>query len=249
MLCNFLLRYVHTTALERLWNFALEDSLKEQKWNEETNLDHFEGICTWNLSISMTFCNPIGQNCCPIYIEPVYTKTKNPLHQERFPSSSFCPPSYVIRSKSSLGLLLQLLKVYRNMLNSNLIPINTQSNNNARRLIAEIRVMAPRLSSMNIAHMQLNKRNTHTKQGIANSHRGMRISARVDNDAIDVAAGGLDAVDDCAFVVGLEGIKGAAVLGGDGAAVILDIGEGSVAVDVWLAGAEEVKVRTVDEED
>lgn len=135
------------------------------------------------------------------------------------------------------------------MLNSNLIPINPQPNNNPSRLITKVRVMAPRLPGMHIAHMQLDKRDTNTEEGIADSNGGMRVSTRVDDDAVDVAAGSLDAVDDCAFVVGLEGVEGATVLGGDGAAVVFDVGEGGVAVDVWLAGAEEVEVRAVDEED
>lgn len=135
------------------------------------------------------------------------------------------------------------------MLNRNLIPINPQSHNNPRRLITKIRVMAPRLSRMNIAHMQLDKGDSHTEQGIPDRHRGMRVGTGVDDDAVDVAAGGLDAVHDCAFVVGLEGIEGAAVFDGDGAAVVFDVGQGGVPVDVRFAGAEEVEVWTVDEED
>lgn len=77
----------------------------------------------------------------------------------------------------------------------------------------------------------------------------MRVGTGVDDDAVDVAAGGLDAVHDCAFVVGLEGIEGAAVFDGDGAAVVFDVGQGGVPVDVRFAGAEEVEVWTVDEED
>lgn len=152
-------------------------------------------------------------------------------------------------SQRSLLILLQLFKIHRNMLHSNLIPINPQTDNNPRGLITKIRVMAPRLPRMHIGHMQLDKGNAHTQQRIANRHRGMCVRARVDDDTVDTAAGGLDAVDDGAFVVGLEGVEGAAVGGRDGAGVGYDVGEGGVAVDVWFAGAEEVEVWTVDEED
>lgn len=135
------------------------------------------------------------------------------------------------------------------MLNSNLIPMNTKSNNNTRRLITEIRVMSPRLAGMDIAHMQLNKWNANTQQRIANGHRGVRVGARVDHDSVDLAARGLDAIDDCALMVGLEGIESAVMAGGNRAAVGLDIREGGAAVDVRFASAQEVEVGAVNEED
>lgn len=151
--------------------------------------------------------------------------------------------------QSSLALPLQPLKIQCNMLNSNLIPIHPQPNNNPRRLITEIRMMSPRLSSMNIAHMQLNERDTHAQQRIADSNGGMRVRAGVDDDPVDMTARGLDAVHNGAFVVGLEGVEGAAVIRGDIGAVGLDVGEGCAAVDVGFAGAQEVEVGAVDEED
>lgn len=59
----------------------------------------------------------------------------------------------------------------------------------------------------------------------------------------------MDAVDDCALVVRLERLEGVAGSGGFGEAGGLDVGEGGVSVDLRLAGAEEVEVGAVDEED
>lgn len=77
----------------------------------------------------------------------------------------------------------------------------------------------------------------------------MRETARVDNNAVDFVSCCVDAVDDCAFVVGLEGFEGGAHGGGVGGAGGFDVGESGVAVDVWFAGAEEIEVGAVEEED
>lgn len=77
----------------------------------------------------------------------------------------------------------------------------------------------------------------------------MRKPTRVDNDSVDVVAGCLDAVDEGAFVVGLEGVEGCAHGGGVGGTGGFDVGEGGVTVDVWFAGTEKVEIGAVEEED
>ena len=97
--------------------------------------------------------------------------------------------------------------------------------------------------------MQLDEWDAHAQQGIADCHGSVRVRTRVDDDAVDAAAGGLDAVDQRTFMVGLECVKIAIVMGCDSGTVGFDVGQRCVAVDVWLAGAEEVEVRAVEEED
>ena len=145
--------------------------------------------------------------------------------------------------------LLPRFKIHHHMLNRNLIPKDPQSHNNPRGLIAEVALMPPRLPRMHIAHMQLNKRDIHPQQRIPNRHGRMRETTRVDNDSVNVVTGCVDAVDQSTFVVGLEGVERCAHGGGVGGAGGLDIGESGVAVDVWFAGAEEVEVGAVEEED
>ena len=78
----------------------------------------------------------------------------------------------------------------------------------------------------------------------------MREPAGVDDNAVDaVARSGVDAVDQRPFVVGLEGVQGGAETGRVGFTRGFDVRERGVSVDVWLAGAEEVEVRAVEEED
>ena len=135
------------------------------------------------------------------------------------------------------------------MLHSNPIPKNPQPNNNPRRLITEKAMMPPLLARMHIAHMQFHKRDPHPEQRIPDRHGGMREATRVDDDAVDVAAGCLDTVDQGAFVVGLEGVEGGVHGGGVGFAGGFDVGERGVAVDLGFAGAQEVEVGAVEEED
>lgn len=136
------------------------------------------------------------------------------------------------------------------MLNSNPIPPNPQPHNNSRRLITKETMMPPTLPRMYITHMQLDKRNPHAQQRIPDRDRRMRERTWVDDDAVDlVAARGVDAVDESAFVVGLVGLEGGVEGGGVGGAGRFDVGEGCGAVDVWFAGAEEVEVGAVEEED
>lgn len=104
-------------------------------------------------------------------------------------------------------LLLPPLKIQHHMLHSNSIPKNPQPNNNPRRLITEETMMPPLLARMHIAYMQFHKRDPHPEQRIPDRHGGMREAARVDDDAVDVAASCVDAVDQGAFVVGLEGVE------------------------------------------
>lgn len=135
------------------------------------------------------------------------------------------------------------------MLHRHLIPKHPQPNNHARRLVAKITMMPPRLARMHIAHMQLDERDLDAQQRIADRHRGVRERPRVDHNAVDGSARRVDAVDDGAFVVGLEGVQRGAERGGLRLCGGFDVGEGRAAVDVWLAGAEEVEVGAVDEED
>lgn len=82
--------------------------------------------------------------------------------------------------------------------------------------------------------------------------------ARVDDDpayvslavALGTKAGGcVNAVDDGAFVVGLEGLEGQAVRSGESLCGGFDVCESLTSIDGWFAGTEEVEVWSVDNED
>lgn len=77
----------------------------------------------------------------------------------------------------------------------------------------------------------------------------MRVSRRVDDDAVGLAVGLLDLVDDAALVVGLEDLDLVKPL--RGSCLLADLDQTVVvvaAVDAWLANAEHVEVGAVDDE-
>lgn len=102
---------------------------------------------------------------------------------------------------------------------------------------------------MNITDMHLDERYSDPGNGIPQRHTRMGEATGVNDDCIDVTAGFVDAIDDGAFVVGLEVGKCHV----EGARLLLRRGdyvrEGGGAVDGGFAGTEEVEVGAVDEED
>ena len=52
--------------------------------------------------------------------------------------------------------------------------------------------------------MHLDGRDGNGLEGVEDRHARMRVGSRVDDDAVDLAVGLLDLVDDVALVVGLE---------------------------------------------
>lgn len=103
---------------------------------------------------------------------------------------------------------------------------------------------------MHIADMHLDKRNVHADQRVPQRDARMCQGPGVYDDGIDfVGSRGVDAVDERAFVVGLqvrERDREARALAGRRAD---DVGEGGAAVDGGLACAEEVEVGAIEYED
>ena len=86
-------------------------------------------------------------------------------------------------------------------------------------------------------------------EGVQDRHAGVRVSRRVDDDAVDLAVCLLDLVDDAALVVGLEDLDLVEAL--CGACLLADLDQTVVvvaAVDARLANAEHVEVGSVDDE-
>ena len=86
-------------------------------------------------------------------------------------------------------------------------------------------------------------------EGVQDRHARVRVSRRVDDDAVDLAVCLLDLVDDAALVVGLEDLDLVEALCGAGLLADLDQAVVVVAtVDTRLANAEHVEVGSVDDE-
>ena len=78
----------------------------------------------------------------------------------------------------------------------------------------------------------------------------MRVGGGVDDNAVELAIGGLDHVDEVPLVVGLEAaaLREARLAGGR-AAKAHEVGIGLATVDLGLAHAEHVDVGTVDHQE
>lgn len=86
-------------------------------------------------------------------------------------------------------------------------------------------------------------------EGVEDGHARVRVSRRVDDDAVDLAVGLLDLIDDAALVVGLEDLDLVKTL--RGACLLADLYQTVVviaAVDARLANTEHVEVGAVDDE-
>lgn len=86
-------------------------------------------------------------------------------------------------------------------------------------------------------------------EGIEDRHTRVRVGCRVDDDAVDLAIGLLDFVDDAALVVGLEDLDLVKAL--CCACLLADLDQAIVvvtAVDARLANTEHVEVGAVDDE-
>lgn len=97
--------------------------------------------------------------------------------------------------------------------------------------------------------MDLNGGDGDGFESVQDGHAGVRVSGRVDDDAVDLAVGLLDLVDDTALVVGLKDFDIVKTLCGTRLLANLDQAVVVIAtVDARLANAEHVEVGTVDNE-
>lgn len=114
---------------------------------------------------------------------------------------------------------------------------------------AGVAYLAEVLAGLDGAYVDLHCGDGDGLEGVEDRHARMRVSCRVDDDAVDLAVGLLDLVDDAALVVGLEDLDLVKAL--RGARLLADLDQAVVvvaAVDTRLANAEHVEVGAVDDE-
>lgn len=109
--------------------------------------------------------------------------------------------------------------------------------------------LAEVLARLDGADVDLNGGDGDGFERVQDGHARMRVGGRVDDDAVDLAVGLLDFVDDAALVVRLEdldlvkALRGACLLANLDQAVVV-----VAAVDARFANAEHVEVGAVDDE-
>ena len=109
--------------------------------------------------------------------------------------------------------------------------------------------MAEVLAGFDGADVDLDGGDGDGLEGVQDRNARVRVGCRIDDDAVDLAVGLLDLVDDAALVVGLEDLDLVKALRGAGFLADLDQAVIVVAaVDARLANAKHVEVGTVDDE-
>jgi len=97
--------------------------------------------------------------------------------------------------------------------------------------------------------MYFYERQIHGEQSIAQCNTRMRECAGVQDNEIAGAAGLLNPVHEFGFRIALERGKAMAKVGGLAGQSLLDLGQRHIAVDTRFPRAEQVQVRTINEQD
>lgn len=110
-------------------------------------------------------------------------------------------------------------------------------------------MLAKGFARMNVRQMNFDERNRNGGNRIAQGNAGVRVGRRVDDDETDAfSAGGMNALDQGAFVVALEGFEHDACRFGATRQRAVDVGERGGTIVLRLARAEQVQVRAVDDQ-
>ena len=116
------------------------------------------------------------------------------------------------------------------------VGIGAESRNHARGQVAEVGVVPKRLAAMRVAQMNLDERQGHRRQRVADGNRSMRKGSWIDENPVRAVIGRrLNALDQLVLGVGLEGLQIDAVTSRQARQTSIDRRQGIVPVD--LAGS------------
>ncbi len=111
-------------------------------------------------------------------------------------------------------------------------------------------MVAEGLARVHVAQVHLGERNLHREQGVAQGDARVREAGGVEDDEGHVPGRGLvDELDQLRLRVALVGGEVVAGLGGQLAHPFVDLVERDLAVQARLAQAEQVQVRTIQQQD
>ena len=125
----------------------------------------------------------------------------------------FCTLHY-LHIKISIHFHLQLrciLPELVNMPNSKLyrrrVPVLSQAADDPNGLVAEIAVMPPGLTGVDIGKVKFEERDADAEKRIPDGYAGVSVTGGVDDDEVDsILASLVDPLDESALEVGLEGV-------------------------------------------
>lgn len=134
-------------------------------------------------------------------------------------------------------------------LKGELVAVDPATDDHSGRDGRNVGVMPKAFTRVNVGDVDFDDRHVGGLDRVHNGDRGMRIGARVQDDPLRGGAGLLDPVDQIALVVGLPQLDFEAKTSGDGAGPGLDVAKRRRAIDRRLPQAEQVQVRSVEDED
>ena len=115
--------------------------------------------------------------------------------------------------------------------------------------LGHVGMVAEFLAAVDVREVQLDHRQLAGQQGIHDGDRGVGVAGRIDDDGGVAGARLLDPGDQFALVVGLAEIDLDAERIAPRAGLRLDVGQGLGTVDLRLARAQHVQVRSVQDQD
>lgn len=148
-----------------------------------------------------------------------------------------------------VGVAILLFETLPQQLQSVSIALQALAGDGGEAGQAGVAHLAEVFAGLDGADVDLDGRDGDGFERVQDGYAGVRVSRRVDDDAVDLAVSLLDFVDDAALVVGLEDLDLVKAL--CGACLLADLDQAVVvvaAVDARLANAEHVEVGTVDDE-
>lgn len=102
--------------------------------------------------------------------------------------------------------------------------------------------MAKGFAGVDVGKMDFNGRQAGSSNGVAQGVAGVGVSAWIDQNPIGPGAGVVNGVYEYAFVVGLLAAEVGLARGGQGNQRRVNVCQRFVAIDFWLARAEQIQV-------
>ena len=100
--------------------------------------------------------------------------------------------------------------------------------------------------AIDVRNMYLDKRYSHARQRITQSHAGVGKGARINNDRVNpFFFRYVYAINQFTFVIALKTVQYRSRRLGLRSRLLLDFRQGRRSVDLWFTGAQQVQVRTV----
>ena len=131
-------------------------------------------------------------------------------------------------------------------LQGKIVTLAAQPADNALGDIGEIGVVTEGFPRMHVGKMNFNERNARCQQCVPQRNTGVRERRRVDDDVINAfRTGFVDALNQFVFGVLLQVQQMVTLFGGNTVQSLVDVGQGFIAVNLGLAGAEHVQVGAV----